>query len=365
MKSNKKLIRKLRSKERAYYRRLKEPHRRLYIESRNKKLSVNKNRKKIRLKLKSQVDLGSFFIAFPEYVDIYHQPNVRKSLRPCNAICTTDNLHITLDFRKVKRFSAAITAYLKSTIIKAKSMDKVIRCKCPRNEREKAVLQKVGIFDLISGDKPLSEKDINKHPDVGCWYQYTGTSGDPKLLYECVHEFTSIHLNNNESVAISKETATQIEINIKELIGNVIEHAYSKSYRFDKSWVLYAMYQDENEHLVLVISDSGLTIPKTYIQYHKDDPTFSQSIKGKILEDGYWIKRAVQDSKSGTDKPGRGKGFERVERSIDGFGGSLIIYSKKGCYVSKNSTTYSKNVNLIEPVNGTIVTIELPLESLK
>ncbi len=182
----------------------------------------------------------------------------------------------------------------------------------------------------------------------------------------CVYEFCSEKLEDKEGndLTISKDNIKKIEASIKEMIGNAVEHAYPENYKYDKQWVLFAQYNHDRNEFVIIISDSGLSIPITFVSYHKEDPDFKERIKSSLINDTRLVKMAVQESGSGTDKGGRGNGLSWVEESVQEYGGGLVIYSKNGCYISEGTTVFILPIKLSERINGTIVNILLPLDSL-
>jgi len=363
MRPSKSFRRRLRQKERRYYARLDGHFRDRYSRYRNPKWSKEKNKKRIHRLCKVHDSALYFHIKFPSNFSIYSQSDSDDALRACCAI-SDSHRRILLDLSRVELISAAAAAMLMSCIYKALSKGTFIKCNHPADNKAVAVLQKIGLFSSLGKKSPLSTSVMNSYPDVECWYVYSENSFDAKTIYECVHDFAKHLKNRDESQEISASGIRKLEINVKELIANIVEHAYSKEYTFDKRWLLFARYDHEKHWLTIIISDSGKTIPTTFVQYHQDDPGFSGRIKSALNSDRRLIAMAVQEAGTGTQKGGRGYGLRKVEQYVQEFGGGLFIYSRNGFYKSDGSTAYIHPIKLRKPVEGTIVDLILPLESL-
>ncbi len=361
MKLNNKFKRKLLSKEKQYNSRLEGDYKFIYRKKRDPKLSIKRNKRKAK-SIKTRVSLA--VISFPKKFDIYHESNKRQTLKATNGILSKGR-RVKLDLYKVEVFSAAATAYLLSVIHKALSFGIVVRCSLPKSEKSRAVLQKVGLIDLLNQSSGLSSSQVSSYPDVKRWYVHKGIDWDGEELSRSINEFTNAHLDDTDIRQIPDQHRKRIERNIKELIGNILEHAYQENYKYDRHWILFGMYREEKEELVLVISDSGATIPKTYVHYHKDKPTMIERVGRKGLKtDDDLIKMAVQEKVSGTRISGRGYGLKSVEKSVSKTGGSLLIFSRKGQYMSGKQIFSVKLRNRGESVNGTVINISLPLETM-
>jgi len=344
------------SKEKRYYKRLRGDYKDSYKAIRKERNSIKQNKK--RLKSTKKTDYNR--IKFPKELDIYDYHNTRNSLKSCNDIFGKGK-YILLDFSVVELLSASVGAYLLSTVLKALSMGKVIRCKNPKDEKSKAVLQKIGLFKIIGKNEPLAEAQVNNYPDIERWFVYRSSKFNSQELYECVHEFTTSHIDK-DSKEMPNEHRKSIEKNIKELIGNTIEHAYPKGYTLDRHFILFAKYEDD--YLDLIISDSGLTIPITYVKYHRENAILKEYLKKGIKSDTTLIEMAVKKDISGTNLDGRGHGLNRAESMIKEYGGAMLIYSKKGYFLNKNNRAGFRHFKLALPIHGTVVNLSLPLESL-
>lgn len=353
-------------KEKKYYSRLNGEYREAYEKVRNPNISINKNKKSVKKYIQSHPEsIFDIEIKFPKLFDIYNQKNSKKTIRICNKISSSSG-RIFIDIRGVELLSAAASALLISSIYKSISNKCIIKCNYPKLRKSEAVLQKIGFFEALSKENRLPDSIVNNFNDVNCWFIYRDTKFDSETILNIVHDFACSKLDKiaNEP-QISKNSMENIEKSIKELIANIVEHAYPEDYGFDKHWVLFAKYNEDNDTLVLVLSDSGKTIPNTFLHYHKDNPNLLEKIKGKAISDTTLIKSAIKFGRSGTDREGRGNGLPFVRKSINDFGGNMIIYSKKGCYIPSKSEYYGKAIKIYEQINGTIVNIQLPLQSLR
>lgn len=357
----KKFQRRLISKEKKYLRRLRGDYRFQYLSKRRAKLGIKKNK----IRANSAVKLYIATITFPKNFCIYNAAYRNTTLNVCNDILCRGK-HVMLNLVEVESFTAAATAYLLSTTHKAQSLGITVRCNRPRNIKCRAVLQKVGFLELVGHVFKMPESEVNSYSDVKRWYVHKGINWNGEELHQCISEFTNEHLDGSRISNISPTHRKKIGINIKELIGNVLEHAYPANYRLDRHWILFGMYSEDKEELVLVLSDSGKTIPKTYVQYHKSQPSIKEALGKKHLKtDDSLIEMAVKEKISGTKLEGRGYGLKSVERSVTNTGGSLWIFSRKGQYTNGKSVLGVKLRNSSKCVNGTIINISLPLEVLK
>lgn len=350
------------SKEKRYNKRLKGDYKDKYRATRGKNRSIKENKQRVPKITKSK-RTSYARIPFPKQFDIYSFHNSKATLKACNDIMLKGRF-IVLDFTKIELLSASAGAYLLSTVLKALSQKIVIRCKHPKEMKTRAVLQKIGLYTIIGKDEPLTEEQVDEYPDVARWYVYKSNKFNSEELYERIHEFTTIHIDNS-SIEMPDEHRKNIEKNLKELIGNSVEHAYPQKYILDRHFILFAKYDTEKDYLDLLISDSGMSIPITYVKYHGENTILQEYLKKGIKSDTKIIEMAVKKHITGTNEKGRGHGLSKANSMIKKYGGAMLIYSKKGYYLSKNSDRAFHDFKLILPVHGTLVNLALPLESLK
>ncbi len=367
---DRKHLKTLRRKEKKYFYRISGRYREQYESIRNPKISIRQNKKILKLFLKKNPkSIFDIEISFPIKFDIYNQKNSLKTIRVCNLI-SISSCRIFIDVSKVKLLSAAASALLITSIYKSLTNGSIIKCNYPKLKKSEAVLQKIGFFKAINKEERMSLETIHSFPDIKCWNVYKEDGCDIERITDIVQDISSTKFIDEDEDAdevdnlISKNKVKNIEISIKELVGNIVEHAYPRDYPFEKHWVLFVQYIKDTDRLILVLSDSGKTIPITFVKYHKENANFTEFLKKNIKTDNKLIQAAIKYGNTGTDKKGRGSGLPFVRESIINYGGNMMIYSKKGCYSPSKSEFDVNLLKLYDNINGTVINLNLPIESL-
>jgi hypothetical protein len=181
------------------------------------------------------------------------------------------------------------------------------------------------------------------------WYTFKGTDLTFGRAYDEIEKILEEKLDDQTFLIVNDA--------ISEAVSNVLNHAYDKSERY-LGWKV--SLKVSNEHLCLVITDLGKSIPAT-VPDKLDDQLMNRlsnlfdftNILG--IDDAQLIDIASEFRRSSTLQKHRGKGFgDMLEVCKNVKGSTLIVYSRKGIW-SSDGQKYKKMENFNNEINGTII----------
>lgn len=375
-KIQKKHARKLKQKERRFYRNVCQSgeieksyirggisYAFFYKKYRNKKQGGSRNKLRVAKHIKKKHFSGNI-ISLPGCIDFYEDCNRSETIQKLLDIHLFKKSTILIDFTIVHKMSASATAMLFSTIKHIQlNLNKQVSIKLPKSKKMKAILKQIGLLDFLNMQTPVN---VSEHKDVCCWYAKNDYHPlIPKSIKEIVDGIIENSKNNNLSV---EQHIKKINTTLGETILNVSEHAYLDSNFKYYNWVFFARISHlENGNigkLSLIACDSGIGIAETFKKYV--DTTKFDSVKKFFKTDSDYIKEAVThfyniSKKQKTNqerKEGRGTGLTKIYNDAKNMQNSVLnIYSHRGFFSSTgNSVKFKRNVP------GTVIELIIPLE---
>jgi hypothetical protein len=263
-------------------------------------------------------------------------------------------------FDKVEKLEPAATLALAAEIYRCRKLrvfrrGEFVTGNYPKSELINANLSEFGFYSLLKiADRPI-EREIEGDLSRPIFLRFlTSNRVEPGL----VDRFVSIiekHVLNINQVARGRLVGA-----IKEAMGNVDEHAYSRSsdvQTMNKRWYLSARVNLESHEVLIILYDQGIGIPATI------DTDLLETIRATLalqtdirlhVSDGYTIKLATELWRTGTGQQGRGRGFRDMKRFVGLCAdGELTVLSNRGRYTYVVSGEEHENHH--ESLGGTII----------
>lgn len=276
--------------------------------------------------------------------------NLRK------AFIRDDVQAITIDFTRTTRFisSATLLFYAElSRLIEMTGNRIRIRCKPPTNERACQVLHQIGLYHMCG---QTVKRRPSFYDDVVHWRVARGYIVDNTICAPAIEEFEG---------QLALPLVNGIFRGLGEAMTNAKHHAYL-NIREDglnykpphNDWWMFS--QARQGYLSVVFCDLGIGIPNTLPL--KKPGLFKQIMAlGRASSDGACIEDAIEDSRTRTQLPERGKGLGNIVDVVSGLkGGVVMVLSNRGFYLSKNGTE-PKTYDLKDSILGTLIYWRVPL----
>lgn len=320
-----------------------------------------KNRRQRQLKISLRADW--FDIVAPPIFDLYkkhHRDHVIAFTAKLRNFVVQKSRFVVIDFTRTERMFSDGTLLFKAElarILRIVGSTAKIKCRPPKNKKVAQVLQKVGVYSLLRYRSHVEPSDN----DVIYWRHSSGT-GARGEEYERVLGY----LDDK----ISSCVQTGLYDGIVEAMTNANHHAY-EMLRLDgleyedskKEWWMFSQVKDD--HLSVTFCDLGIGIPRSLPLKKQKLWVRLMQLFGREPSDGHAIKAAVEESRSRTGLPHRGKGLRQLVAAIDRANeGHLLIYSNAGCYSCRkhDNTRREENFDYKGSILGTLIFWTLPLE---
>ena len=273
------------------------------------------------------------------------------------------NKRIPLDIRfdNVKNLDPSATLALAAEIFRCRKLrvyrrGVFVTGNYPQSNDVLAHLSEMGFFRLLEitdiCDRQLLDTD-NQRP------LFLKFITDMKVDGATVNAFVGIierHIVGLNAVARGKLVGA-----IKEAMGNVNEHAYKDSTKYQsmkKRWFLSSRVNPATHEVMIMLYDQGVGIPNTISTDLLE--TIGAALAGHIdrklhVSDGYTIKLATEIWRTGTGQSGRGRGFRDMKQFIDlATDGELRVLSNRGSYTYISNDNESSD-SLTRSLDGTII----------
>ena len=334
-------------------------HRRRIVKRRQRRL-FNKRRRRQRKILQHT---NWFVVSAPESFDLYtkyYREKVVAFVAKLRDFIVRESRLVVIDFTHTTRMFSDGTLLLKaelSRILRIIGHAPRVKCRPPKSEKVSQVLEQVGIYDMLCYRSHVQPSD----DDVICWRHSSGTGA----LGE---EYERVLGDLDEK--ISSRVRTGLYDGIVEAMTNANHHAY-EMLRLDelnhedrkKEWWMFSQVRDGR--LSVTFCDLGIGIPRSL-------PLKKQGLWQRLLgtfgkqpSDGEAITAAVEESRSRTALPHRGKGLKQLVAAVDKTAeGSLLIYSNAGCYScrKRDNGKQERNFDYKGSILGTLICWTLPLD---
>lgn len=264
---------------------------------------------------------------------------------------------ITIDFSETARFisSATLLFYAELSRLIEMTENRIrIRCKPPNNERACQVLHQIGVFRMCG--QVIEKKNID-YEDVVHWRVARGYVVDNSICAPAIEAFEG---------QLALPLVNGLFRGLGEAMTNSKQHAYLEvredglNYNPPNSdWWMFS--QAREGYLYVVFCDLGIGIPRTLPL--KKPGLFRRLVAlGRASSDGACIEDAIEDCRTRTNLPERGKGLGNIVDVVSELnGGVVMVHSNRGFYLSKNGSA-PKTIDLKDSILGTLIFWRVPLD---
>lgn len=263
---------------------------------------------------------------------------------------------ITIDLARTTSFvsSATLLFYAElSRLIEITNNRIRVRCKPPTNDRACQVLHQIGIYSMCN--QQIKMKPV-KYDDVVHWRAARGHVVDNSICAPAIEAFEG---------QLALPLVNGIFRGLGEAMTNAIHHAYidirSDGLDFSpphKNWWMFS--QARTGYLSVVFCDLGIGIPNT-LPIKKPNLFKRIFAMGRAGSDGACIEDAIEDSRTRTQQPERGRGLGNIVNVVSELkGGVVMVLSNRGFYLSQNGST-PKTYDLKDSILGTLIYWRVPL----
>jgi hypothetical protein len=260
---------------------------------------------------------------------------------------------LLIDFRHTLRFVASGTLLFYAELCRLLdySRNVVVRCTEPQNQRASQVLQQIGVYALCH--HPFHGRPT--HRDVVHWRVARGHIVDASKYAQAIE----VHEGK-----LAEPLVNGIYRGLAEAMTNVCHHAYIEQrddgLGFDGTHDWWVFSQAKDGHLYVALCDLGIGIPRTLPG--KNPGLFKGLLQrfGVDPPDGNCIAAAIEDSRSRTGKPERGKGLGDIIEAVAGTSnGIAVVFSNQGCYTLRNGIEAVGTYR--DSIRGTLISWSVPL----
>lgn len=262
---------------------------------------------------------------------------------------------LMIDFARTQRFVATGTLLFYAELCRLVEYSPAtqVRCNEPQNERARQVLQQIGVYEICQH----IYHGKTYHRDVVHWRVARGHVVDASQYAETIE----IHEGR-----LAEPLVRGIYRGLAEAMTNVCHHAYIEQRNdgldHDGSHDWWVFSQAKDGHLFVALCDLGVGIPVTLPKTNPGLISKLKAITGFEPLDGQCIKAAVEDSRSRTGKPERGKGLGDIIRAVSGVtGGRAMVFSNRGCYTLRSGKEGYGNYR--DSILGTLVSWSMPIQA--
>jgi hypothetical protein len=312
--------------------------------------TISKKRKTKRVSRPDQVVLTA-----PLIFDIENDKNRRPLIRFLKKLRNHFKHHagkrLLINFQNTRQFVSAGTLLFYAELCRLSKYRPAtqIRCNEPRNDRAKQVLQQIGVYWICH--HPYHGK--TSHRDVVHWQVAQGHRVDANQYAGAIEAHEG---------RLAEPLVNGIFRGLAEAMANACEHAYTEqrldSLEYDSPCDWWVFSQEKDGHLYVALCDLGVGIPSTL-------PRTNQGLFDKLRQalgnpnDGACLSAAIDDSRSRTGRPERGKGLGNIIQAVsDAPDGLAMVFSNRGWYKLRSGAEASGNYP--DSILGTLIYWEVP-----
>ena len=295
----------------------------------------------------------------PPVFDIEDKKNRRRLTRFLKDLRGHFNRHaakrLLIDFQRTQRFVAAVVLLFYAELCRLVEYSPAtqVRCNEPQNERAKQVLQQIGVYGICH--HPFHGRTT--HRDVVHWRGARGHLVDASQYAKTIEAHEG---------GLAEPLVNGIYRGLAEAMTNVCHHAYidrrddGLDHDGPRDWWVFSQAKDG--YLYVALCDLGVGIPGTL---PSTNPTLYGKLKalfGITPQDGDCIAAAIEDSRSRTGRPERGKGLGDIIRAVAGAPrGRAMVFSNRGWYTLNGGNESSGNYR--DSILGTLIAWSVPVQS--
>ncbi len=264
---------------------------------------------------------------------------------------------ITIDLSGTNRFisSATLLFYAElSRLIEMTGGRIRVRCKPPHNDRACQVLHQIGVYRMCGQN--IAHRNTH-YEDVVHWRVARGCVVDNSICAPAIEAFEG---------QLALPLVNDLFRGLGEAMTNSKQHAYLEvredglNYKPPNSdWWLFS--QAREGYLSVVFCDLGIGIPRTLPL--KKPSLFRRIVAlGRAESDAACIEGAIEDCRTRTNLPERGKGLGNIVDVVSELnGGVVMVLSNRGFYISKNGVE-PRTFDLKDSILGTLIYWRVPLD---
>lgn len=278
--------------------------------------------------------------------------------------CISQGRRVFINFQNTKLISAsAMLSFLAEVDVLIKKSPfgtNAISFSHPKEKKIESILVQVGFYDLLKKEK----RETENFDDVTFWKYTSGNCSEPMLAKTMMTEIRK---------ELAQKSSKKLYRGFTEAMSNSVEHAYIDDELHSEvddtaKWWTFAGIKDK--HLIVVICDKGVGIPKTLPK--TQGVSALRSIISKFgysldnVKDSIFIKASTDLQNTRTGETYRGKGLKDIKSVIDSIGtGYMGIFSNRGRYVYLGKTGKIEEIvfDCRTSVRGTIVEWSIPCEA--
>lgn len=263
---------------------------------------------------------------------------------------------ITIDLSRTEKFVSIATLLFFAELSRLMHMAEGrvrVRCKPPVNDRACQVLHQIGVYEMCG--QHVRRKRTH-YEDVVHWRAAHGAVVDNSICAPAIEEFEG---------QLAPPLVNGLFRGLSEAMTNAIHHAYldvredGLNYRPKQSdWWMFS--QARQGYLSVVFCDLGIGIPRT-LPIKKPSLIDRILAMGKESLDSAYIEEAIEDSRTRTHRPERGKGLGNIVEVVAKLdGGRVMIFSNRGLYFLKSGLA-PKTQDFKDSILGTLIFWRVPL----
>jgi hypothetical protein len=264
---------------------------------------------------------------------------------------------ITINFTQTVQFVATATILFYAELSRLIEMTEKrirVRYRPPINDKASQVLRQIGI-DRMCGQPLTLKKSFRFYDDVVHWRVAHGYTVNNSICAPAIEEFEG---------QLALPLINGLFKGLGEAMTNAKHHAYleirADGLRYNPPYQDWWMFSQAREnYLSVVFCDLGIGIPNTLPLKRAN---LWQKIRalGRANSDGACIEDAIEDSRTRTRRPERGKGLGNIVEVVSGLkGGMVTVLSNRGSYSSTNGTV--KACDFKDSILGTVICWRVPL----
>lgn len=269
---------------------------------------------------------------------------------------------VKLDFSKVERMFPGGTLMLLALVqLYVELYPGRIKASCPPGSLPAQLLRHFGFGEALG--IPL-QGNSPRHPDVINWEYLTDEWADGAKVSALLDKYRGL---------INAELPDDLYAVLTEGITNVRHWAYPQDCDIPHSmrrWWMFSRYVEPPKgglgNLFIAIYDIGVGIPETLsakLKLTEKVVEVVEKVTGSHHLDKTLLAQAVDDKRSGTGQPNRGKGLPEMKEFIQNTeGGRLYIVSGHAQYSCIPAEKYSGAQKCSIAFPGTLILWSLPLK---
>ncbi|MDP1559248.1 MAG: hypothetical protein Q8K59_08825 [Nitrosomonas sp.] len=268
----------------------------------------------------------------------------------------SDIQKVIIDFTNTDKFIADATLLFYaelSHLIGMKQNGIVIKYRPPINDRASEVLHQIGFYTMCGGK--TRKRSTKNYDDVVHWRVAQGSVVDNSICADAIEKYEG---------QLAEPLINGLFRGLGEAMTNTIHHAYINT-RDDglnyspptKNWWMFS--QARNNYLSVVFCDLGIGIPNT-LPIQKPYLFKILDSLGMTGKDSEYIKIAIEDKRTRTNQPERGKGLgDIVDVITKQNSGTVRIHSNSGIFIKDETRTVTRDLK--ESILGTLIYWRVPL----